>query len=34
MASDGWTASQGAATGYGGFPEHPELRISNLKQVR
>jgi hypothetical protein len=25
---------QGAATGYGGFPEHPELRISNLKQVR
>ena len=21
-------------TGYGGFPEHPELRISNLKQVR
>ncbi len=31
----GWTgcSAQGAATGYGGFPEHPELRIVNLKQV-
>lgn len=30
----GWTgcSAQGAATGYGGFPEHPELRIANLKQ--
>ena len=30
----GWTgcSAQGAAVGYGGFPENPELRIINLKQ--
>jgi D-serine deaminase-like pyridoxal phosphate-dependent protein len=30
----GWTgaSAQGADAGYGGFPDHPELRIAQLKQ--
>lgn len=30
----GWTgaSAQGRAAGFGGFPEHPQLRIHNLKQ--